>query len=458
MINCIKRYYSENVIALIYEERRISYRELFDLIAYNQMILNDNGINSKDIVAFRVENQLEFVIIFLSLVANGSNILPISSSVSRAEEEDVIELTKCKMLDFSLKRKLVDLENKYKKSLMGCFKNKEEESFLVHMTSGSSGKAKLCLRKISKIIFEGMSYNYTFGLKAPYNIMSLCPLEHSFSLGAALAHALVNGCTLHIFGDFKPRRCLNYLRNHDINFMTLIPDMADVLCKIDDGKNDSKEIMRGMRICLTATASIKKETYDNFYEKFNVRLLSNYGSTETGGVICRTDPNDYKQLGKAMWNVKIKVCDEEGEKISNGIEGLLYVKSPGMFSGYLYGETEFDEEGYFTLYDRVIMNEKEEVFFVERSQEITKINGMKVSFKQIENAILGISGVVECKVVKVDNILIAYVVQSENKEINYYTELKGKIYISAIPKKFIKVNHIKRDKLGKIRVYGSEEE
>lgn len=456
MINCIKKYYDKNVMAVIYKEWKISYKDLYDLIKCNHIVLRKNGIEKGDTIAFRVDNQLDFVIIFLSLVANGNNILPIASSVSETEEEEVIRLTHSKVLNASLKRKLVDLENVNKIHLTECLQN-EEDACLIHMTSGSNGKAKLCLRKTSKLVFEGMSYSYTYGLTPPYNIMSLCPLEHSFSFGAALAHAMVNGCTLHIIDDFNPRKCLNYLRNHDINFMTLIPAMADMLCKVDNSKNDSKEIMKGMKVCLAATASIKKETYNNFFEKFNVKLLSNYGSTETGGVICRTDLNDYKQLGKAMWNVKIKVCDENGKELPKGVEGLLYIKSPGMFSGYFCSETEFDEDGYFTLRDRVIMNEQEEVFFVRRSQKITKINGIKISLEQIESAILEIKGVIECKVVQVDDVLVAYVVQSSNEKIDYYTELDGKIYRSAIPKKIVKVDHIKKDKLGKTRVYGSEE-
>lgn len=451
MIQYLERMKESDRTAIIYQEKNITYKQLFHWIAFNQSILQKYQFPSAECIAFHVTNQFEFVITFLSLAAWGAKILPISPDVL---EQDVINLRERVHLIFlreDIKKEIVNENNCETELQSNKFENREKDTCLIHMTSGSSGRIKLCQRSMEALDFEGFSYRMTFHLSVPYEILSLCPLEHSFSFGAVFVNAVVNGCTLHIVDKFNPRQILKYLGNHKINMMTMIPDMAKVLCSVTmpDGGGG---VMQDMKVCLTATAKVTEEIYTMFYEKFNVKLLSNYGSTETGGAICRTDENDYEKLGRAMWNVKLKVCDANGQEVPVGSEGLLYIKSPGMFSGYIDDKYMFDEEGYFTLNDKVKLDQEGNITFMGRNSRMAKVNGMKVSLEEVERAILDISGVKECKVIFRDNYLTAYVVADRLSKTDCYFELEKRIHKNAIPRKFVFKKRFERDQMGKIRL------
>lgn len=176
--------------AIIYKENDISYEELFNWVRYNQNILEKHQFKMGDTVAFRVTSQFEFVILFLSLAAYGVRILPIPDSVHSSEEARLKERVQYVLLDRDIIEELVNEDNCRNGISNIEFHNKEENTYLIQMTSGSSGRAKLCLKSMKALDADGICGKNTMDMKPEYHMMGLCPLEHALSLGQYLTVGL----------------------------------------------------------------------------------------------------------------------------------------------------------------------------------------------------------------------------------------------------------------------------
>ena len=160
-----------------------------------------------------------------------------------------------------------------------------------------------------------------------------------------MINSLENGLTLHIMDEFKPRTCLKYIGKHKINMLILVPAMVKMFCVVGNAKSSYN--LHSVRIPLVGAGPITEEIYQNFFDDFGVKLLSNFGSSETGCIISRTSDDNIKSVGKAMYSVELKVCDEDGHRVPNGTEGQLFVKWKGMLIGYFEKKVQLDEEGFF---------------------------------------------------------------------------------------------------------------
>jgi long-chain acyl-CoA synthetase len=268
---------------------------------------------------------------------------------------------------------------------------------IYHLTSGTTCRPKLCIRTLEAIMNEALSYKETYSLYNRDKILSIPTLQHSYAMGAALFTSIVLGASLHMIDNFIPRKVINIIKSRKITVLIMVPIIAKALCNTFTQPTDE---LSSIRIALVGAGAISAELYYGFKEKFGITLLSNYGSTETGGVIARTEPLPYSSIGKPMSGVKVKLCDDNGERVKQGQEGEIRVKCDGMLRGYLMEETSaFDDEGYFKTGDIAIQDEQDNLLVKYRKKLLINVGGKKILPCEIEEVLLSFNGVKECVVV-----------------------------------------------------------
>lgn len=437
-------------IAFQYRDQKITFQQLYHTLACNQKFLTDKGYSNKEVIYIQADNQFTFVICLLSSFALGSFVIPIHKSIKAAEVQKIISLTDARCLTEEEVHECIRIKEESQTELIIPHPDKYG---VYHTTSGSSGLPKICVRTASNLYMESISFAQTFSLCERDEALSLCPLEHSFAFGAALMSGVVNGFTLHIIDEFKPRSALRYLEQNHISLLFMVPAMARMLC-LAELKNGTRLFC--LRIPLVGAGPITKELYFNFMEKFGVRLLSNFGSTETGSIISRTDPYNYESVGKAMYGVDLKICDESGKIIPDGEQGCLFIKSKSMLQNYLNHNIMFDEDHYISLGDLAVRDANGNIYIKGRKDQLINIGGKKVNPIEVEKAILEISEVEECKVYSVqlksgEQIMKAYIVGKGIKKQNIFNHLKENLSEYKIPSIIEYVPAIERNVMGKVR-------
>lgn len=438
-------------IALMDEKLTISYKQLYEHLRNNQAILNTNGYGEGMKVILQSENQLNFALAFLCLLSVECWIIPVSGDITQAELKRVISLTgatvlSCEMLGV-LKSVGSNCNNSFKKP-------RESKTGIYHLSSGTTGMPKLCIRTLECLVAEGTSFNKTFQIKKEDKILSVSPLYHSYALGAALMATMVSGNCLFTLDRFVPRKVLRIIHENKISILILVPAMARLICNTS---TPEKYDLSSLRVCLVGAGPINEEVYNKFKDRFGVVLLSNYGSTETGALVSRLVPLPYTSIGKPMYGVEIKICNDEGEKVATGEEGELRVRCRGMLKGYAGSETLLlDDEGFFSMGDIAVQDAQGYLYIKGRKKLMINVGGKKVNPYEVEAILLGFHGVKECAVVGLkrengDEYVKAVIVGDNVKEEDLRRYCSENLSKHKIPSVIEFRTSIPKNELGKIK-------
>jgi acyl-CoA synthetase (AMP-forming)/AMP-acid ligase II len=135
---------------------------------------------------------------------------------------------------------------------------------------------------------------------------------------------------------------------------------------------------------------------------YGARLVSVYGSTETCGIITRTDDNaDLDALsftvGKALPGAQLRIAAPDGSVCAQGETGEIQVKAPSVTSGYFQNPEAtaeaFTPDGFFRTGDLARVREDGNIVIVGRLKEMFKSGGYNVYPVEIEQAICEHPGV-----------------------------------------------------------------
>lgn len=440
----------ENSNVLMNQVYKVTYGELAAYIAYRQKELRKT-YKPGDRVILQVKHQMAFAIEFLCFVSIGCWVLPVPADVKQEALTDLHNITGGAFLecDENTVKQCIAVKGSDKKTIRW----EENDGGILHMTSGTTGKTKLCIRGFGSLLAEGNSYTEYFNIKKEDRILSACPITHSFAFGGAFISALISGACIYIVEQFIPRKVLKTISEEKITIVFMVPVIAHGIAAVD--RNNQYDIS-SLRIALVGAGKIYSTLFHCYKEKYNIILSSNYGSTETGGLVSRVAGENYESVGRPMPGVEIQIRSKEGRVLEYGCEGEIYVRSPAMFSGY-FGEpgSMFDENGYFKMGDIGKIDREGYVYILGRSKHLIKIGGKTINPREIETVIMKHDKITDCVVVgKTDEKNIEYMkayIAAEGlsmEEVRLY--LTQHLNSQQIPRVIEIVKSIQRNAVGKV--------
>lgn len=431
------------------EDFELTYEQLFSYVNISASKFHAYGYSEDIPIILKCERQIDFILIFLSLLVGGYQVIPIPYDMNENELLKIANMTNAVTFDNDKMVEIDTISYKNENSKVTYYKEKG----IYHITSGTTGEAKICIRTSEALINEGLDYQNTFGITSSDNIMSLCPVYHSFALGAALMAALVSGAYYYAV-DFKyPRKALQEISKEKITYITCVPYLANLICRIsvDD------EMKFYLRKVVVGAGKVTKDLNNNFKSKFGIELSGNYGSTETGGTISRNSGEPLESIGKPMKSVSIKICDDFGNEVEPNSLGELLVKTNSMLKGYFACKTVFDKDGYFNTGDIAKMDDAGNIYIEGRKKNFIKIGGKTVNLQEIDGILRSNENIKDCylSTQKLSNGEIRIVVYIANTNPMSESDVRNycKKFMSdfKIPAKIVFVEDIPRDKMGKIK-------
>lgn len=433
-------------VAFVDDSCSITYAHLWQRILANRSFLLEKGFENQA-VAYKVKEQLKFAIDFLCLTAAGCWVIPIPSDVS---EDTYIRLLKTHNISLEIDSSFLpyDLPNQ----TYVPFLQNENHCGIYHLTSGSTGDPKLCIRSLDSLKEEGVSYQQMMSLHAS-KLMSLSPIYHSFALGAAYMAALVSGSAIYVCDKFIPRKAVDIIGTWHAKIIIAVPVMIKAITMVSLLKEYD---FSNLSTVLVGAGNVPAEVREAFKERFGIFISSNYGSTETGGLISRLTEDPANSIGMAMDGIEIKLICQDGSESAIGEEGEAHVKCRYMMSGYLGEElSAFDNRGFFPMGDIMTKDAAEFYYIKGRTKNLINIGGKKVNPKEVEDVLLRYLGIRDCMVCKamrtVDQEIVKAVIVGENlDETDIRTYLRQELADYKIPSLIEFTDSIERNALGKI--------
>ena len=222
-------------------------------------------------------------------------------------------------------------------------------------------------------------------------ILMVNPLFHIMAKGFAIATAFNKGNTLVLMPIPEPDAILDAIRKYQVTWMLGVPSLYRIL--LENDRIDQYDL-RSLRYCYCGGDVLPAGVLDSWERRCGVPIYQVYGSTEVGHVTYspldrRPSP---KTVGKPLRSRKCIIIDPDStEPVPPGGIGELAVTSVFTLKRY-WNKPEETARSYVPIAGEIFyrtgdfmrFDEEGEIEFIERSGDIIKYKGYRISASEVE--------------------------------------------------------------------------
>jgi amino acid adenylation domain-containing protein len=420
-------------IALIAGDQKCPFCDLNERADQLARTLRTLGLQRGDRVVSALENSIEAAVSFFAILKAGGIFVPLSPQAKPARIESILR-------DCTPRLMICDSRLAANATLLDAFPDTkvivaelgkgfpltqqagdQEESFPPHpagialdiamiiYTSGSTGIPKGVVMTHQNVVTTAKSIMSYLENTADDVILNVLPFWHNYGLYHLLT-ATAAAATLVVERSFAfPARILELAERHSVTALPLVPTMANVLLQM-------KDLTAGriptLRYLTNAASPLSAEAIQGILALFpGARFYSMYGLTECGRATYLA-PDELtrrpQSVGQPIPGTEAWIVDDDGHRVASGVVGELVIRGPHLMKGYWKNEPEtakslqsgpFPWEKVLHTGDLFRADQDGYLYFVGRKDDVIKINGEKVSPKQIEDVIASLGGVRDVAVV-----------------------------------------------------------
>lgn len=257
-------------------------------------------------------------------------------------------------------------------------------------TSGTTSRPKGVVVTHANMIFSGLYGDWEVSLRGSDRVLSTMPACHSNFQLAALMPVVTAGATIIIVEKFSARRFWKQVRHYRATVIQLVAMMLRTVMLQEVDPEEKNHCVREALYFI----SVSDEEKEAFEERFNVKIMNTYGSTESIGWVL-TDP----PVGKRMWpsvgraglSYEVRIADKNDNELPHGETGEIQVKGVRgrtLMLEYLNNpkatEETFSADGWLKTGDQGYQDDNGWFYFVDRKSNMVKRAGENISTSEIE--------------------------------------------------------------------------
>ena len=266
-------------------------------------------------------------------------------------------------------------------------------------SSGTTGRPKGIMLSHNNLRANAEALITLWGFSETDVLLHALPIYHVHGLFVAIHCVLLSGASMR----WLPGLDIATVREQlpDCTVMMGVPTYyTRLLAAPEFGVADCSR----MRLFISGSAPLLRETFDAFAERTGHFILERYGMTETG--MNTSNPLNGERragtVGLPLSGVEVRVCDNEHQPLPTGVIGELHVRGPNVFSGYWRmpekTAADFCDGNWFITGDQASISEDGYVSIVGRSKDMVITGGLNVYPKEVETLINDLPGVRESAV------------------------------------------------------------
>ncbi len=460
--------------------RRYSYAELEQTSARYAQVLQRHGIGPGERVIVQVEKSPENVFLYLACLRAGAILVPLNTAykaseiayfLADAEPKVAVAAPASTLAAVSGGPETLTLDAEGGGTLVeqaaACDADQQvaeaadDDIAALLYTSGTTGRPKGAMMSHRNLATNALTLHRMWGFRPGDVLLHALPIFHTHGLFVAINCVLANGTGMLFLPRFDADEVIRLLPR-----ATVMMGVPTFYVRLLAAAGFDAALCRNMRLFISGSAPLLKETFEAFEARTGQAILERYGMTETG--MNTTNPLDGERLagsvGPPLDDVEVRVCDAEGKLLPSGEIGGLEVRGPNVFSGYWRQpdktREEFRDDGFFRTGDLSVIDEQGYVAIVGRSKDMIISGGFNVYPKEVEALIDRIEGVAETAVVGVPHPdfgegVLAVVTRAPGKGETPSAEsiietLKQDLAGYKVPKAVLFVDALPRNVMGKV--------
>jgi len=297
---------------------------------------------------------------------------------------------------------------------------------------------------------------------------TLCvlPLHHVHGIINVVSCSLWVGARCEFLPDFDAREVFRVFLRGEVNVFMAVPTIYFKLIaawekESHDEQQKISSALKKMRLMVSGSAALPVSVMERWQAISGHRLLERYGMTELGMAISNPYEGERRagSVGMPLPGVHVRLCDEK-DKLVSGEPGEIQVKGDNVFLEY-WGQPDatrksFTDDGWFKTGDVAVLEDGYYRIMGRSSVDIIKSGGYKISALEIEETLRTHPHIQDCAVVGLEDeewgevVAAALLLRQELDLTALRNWLKERIPGYRIPRKFLLVEELPRNAMGKV--------
>ncbi|CAN1601651.1 amino acid adenylation domain-containing protein [Pseudomonas mediterranea] len=428
-----------DAVALVCEDRQLSYRQLNRRANHLARQLLDLGVQPDQRVAICAERSLEMIVGLLGVLKAGAAYVPIDPAhpaermafmLQDSQPQALLTQSALSLPSGELPVLLLDIVESLQAADDAAFDSNPQVPGLtadhlayVIYTSGSTGQSK-------GVMVEHRSV-FNFWNVLTRTTHQHCPTPATVALNAGFffdmsikgISQLFSGHRLVIIPQLiraSGSELLDFLEQHQVHAFDSTPSQLDTLLAAGLLERQSYQPVS----VLLGGEAINAATWEKLRNCQSIRFYNMYGPTECtvdATLDLIRDLGERPSIGRPFANVQVHVLDAQGEPAPLGVAGEIHIGGVGVARGYLnrpelsterFIADPFSSEPNARLYKTGDLGRwlaDGTLEYLGRNDFQVKIRGFRIELGEIENVLLGCADVTDAVVItRDDSRLVAY--------------------------------------------------
>ena len=372
--------------ALLGPDGATSYRALGQKVAAARAALRQAALNAGEVVAFEAPATPEAIARYLAVLLEGLVAAPISTQVANEQQAALATVPADAWWPAEATQPTRRAPSPH--PLLTALKGRGHPGLII-LTSGSTGQSKVILHDAHRLL-KRLS-----APKRPYRAVVFLLLDHMGGFNT-LFGLLSSGSTL-ILPDVRgPEAVAALVANTKATLLPVTPSFLSLLlasgAHLRHDLSSLKVVSYGTEVMPSALLAQAQAALPH------ARFVQLYGTSELG--IFKSEPASGTSVHLKADGVAIKV---EG--------GRLFVRGADSMLGYLSDTGDPSPgEGWYDTGDAVEVDSDGALRILGRASELINVGGLKVFPAEVEDALLKVSGVLDCAAYGIAHPLLGQVV------------------------------------------------
>ena len=280
---------------------------------------------------------------------------------------------------------------------------------MIVYTSGTTGKPKGVVSTHANLEAQITALIEAWEWGAADRILLVLPLHHVHGIVNVVSCALWAGAVCEVLPRFDPEETWRRIAAGRLTLFMAVPTIYQRLIGAWKAADPaSRERMtagcRRMRLMVSGSAALPVSVLEEWREISGHTLLERYGMTELGMALSNPLHGERRPgfVGTPLPRVEVRLVDESGREVPEGMPGQIEVRGPNVFLEYwnrLEETRNAFRDGWFKTGDTAVREAGSYRILGRSSVDIIKTGGYKVSALEIEEELRAHPAISECAVV-----------------------------------------------------------
>jgi acyl-coenzyme A synthetase/AMP-(fatty) acid ligase len=412
------------------------HRQAFALAAD----LRRRGVRKGDRLAVMIPNCSELAVLYFACIYLGVVIVPVNPSVSRSDVQFILQSCQPSLVIASgsnvrvlaeLHPRLlrfhaanesiphsdmcdqIDIADLPADPSFNPLETAESDDLIVIMyTSGTSARPKGLAHRIGGMFRNAVAFASAQEIDERSRFYLTLSMAYMGGFYNLLVLPFLCGASVVVDHVFDARSSLHFwekAKKNGVNTLWLAPTVLSILLRMDRGRTGEEFCRSSIRHAFVGFAPLPLSVKYEFETRYGVKLIENYGLSETLFVTARSQETIAGRgyVGEALPGIQLRIVSDDGASLPSGIDGEIQVFTPDLMAGYLDSEGHLlasDASRWFPTGD-VGHLDQGSLSVTGRKKDIIIRGGVNISPAAIEESLMQVQGVAEVAVVSIPHEL-----------------------------------------------------